>query len=117
MTDRSSLVDELNTAARLWVEQFGGGSRGEQRAIGVLQDQLLKYQQHPVMGRDWSNMIRAVQDGSYRRGERSTYSARVEEAFPDLYRQTDSPLAATQTQGPPQRGPSDSGRKRKPRLF
>lgn len=75
---------EGRNIARAWIDSFGGGPEAEARAIVVMTERL-RETGHPILRQRLQDGIDSVRTRDYVRGARGPFSARVEEAWPDIY--------------------------------
>lgn len=95
---------EALSLARSWIDSFGGGPEAEARAISVMSDQLSDPTIHPRRRRQLEAAVASVRSRDYVRGERNSFSQRVEEAWPDIYNSAPGALRPAPDGSPPGNG-------------
>jgi hypothetical protein len=83
---------EALSLARSWIDTFGGGPDAEARAISVM-EQHAREATHPLRRQLLEEAVASVRSRQYVRGEPNTFSARVEEAWPEIYGSRSGPDA------------------------
>lgn len=83
---------EALSLARSWIDTFGGGPDAEARAIAVMK-QHAREATHPLRRQLLEEAVASVRSRQYVRGEPNTFSARVEEAWPEIYGSRSGPDA------------------------
>jgi hypothetical protein len=83
---------EALSLARSWIDTFGGGPEAEARAISVM-EQHAREATHPLRRQLLEEAVASVRSRQYVRGEPNTFSARVEEAWPEIYGSRSGPDA------------------------
>jgi len=75
---------EALSLARSWIDSFGGGPSAEARAIEVMTEHMQEAR-NPAWRQRLADAIDSVGSRAYVQGERTSFSQRVEDAWPDIY--------------------------------
>jgi hypothetical protein len=75
---------EALSLARSWIDSFGGGPSAEARAIEVMTEHMQEAR-NPAWRQRLADAIDSVGSRAYVQGERTSFSQRVEDAWPEIY--------------------------------
>jgi hypothetical protein len=75
---------EALSLARSWIDSFGGGPSAEARAIEVMREHMQEAR-NPAWRQRLADAIDSVGSRAYVQGERTSFSQRVEDAWPEIY--------------------------------